>query len=55
MVRDPIIDYKKINLLKTEKIEKKFLKKKYFVSIGRLTHQKIFIFWQSVYEILLKK
>ena len=43
MVRDPIIDYKKINLLKTEKIEKNF-EKKYFVSIGRTTHQKNFLF-----------
>tara|TARA_B100000902_G_scaffold385012_1_gene425866 strand:- start:9846 stop:10985 length:1140 start_codon:yes stop_codon:yes gene_type:complete len=44
LIRDPIIDHKKIDLLKNEKIEKKFLKKRYFVSIGRLTYQKNFLF-----------
>ena len=44
IIRDPIIDHKKINKLKKEKIENKFLKKKYFVSIGRLTSQKNFLF-----------
>ena len=42
IIRDPIIDYKKINFLKRKKIENKFLQKKYFVSIGRLTYQKNF-------------
>ncbi len=55
MVRDPIIDYKKINLLKTEKIEKKFLKKKYFVSIGRLTNQKNFLFLAECLRNIIKE
>lgn len=44
IIRDPIIDHLKINNLKKKKIEYKFFKKKYFVSIGRLTYQKNFLF-----------
>ncbi len=44
LIRDPIIDYNKINLLKKEKIETKFSDKNFFVSIGRLTYQKNFLF-----------
>ena len=45
IIRDPIIDHRKIIKLKNEKIENKFLQKKYFISIGRLTHQKNFLFF----------
>ena len=55
IIRDPIIDHKKINKLKKEKIEKKFLKKKYFVSIGRLTKQKNFLFLAKCIKIIVKK
>ena len=54
MIRDPIIDYKKINLLKKEKLENKFLKKKYFVSIGRLTRQKNFLFLTKCLRKIIK-
>ena len=56
IIRDPIIDHKKINKLKKEKIENKFLKKKYFVSIGRLTSQKNFLFLiRCIKEIINEK
>tara|TARA_B100000029_G_scaffold333190_1_gene325404 strand:+ start:77 stop:1216 length:1140 start_codon:yes stop_codon:yes gene_type:complete len=55
IIRDPIIDHKKINFLKKEKIEKKFSQKKYFVSIGRLTHQKNFLFLIQCLRKILKK
>lgn len=55
IIRDPIIDHKRINKLKKEKIEKKFLKKKYFVSIGRLTKQKNFLFLAKCIKIIVKK
>ena len=54
IIRDPIIDHKKINFLKKEKIEKKFSQKKYFVSIGRLTHQKNFLFLIQCLRKILK-
>ncbi len=54
-LEDPIIDFKKINDLKKEKIEKKFKNKSFFVAIGRLTKQKNFEFLiDSIKEILLK-
>ena len=43
-IEDPIIDLKEINDLKKKKIEKKFLTKKYYIAIGRLTNQKNFSF-----------
>ena len=43
-LEDPIIDLKKINLLKKKPIEKFLLKKKFFVAVGRLTRQKNFLF-----------
>ena len=55
IIRDPIIDYKKINFLKRKKIENKFLQKKYFVSIGRLTYQKNFLFLAQCLKKILKK
>ena len=55
IIRDPIIDHKKINFLKKEKIEKKFSQKKYFVSIGRLTHQKNFLFLIQCLRKILKE
>ncbi len=55
IIRDPVIDHKKINFLKKEKIEKKFSQKKYFVSIGRLTHQKNFLFLIQCLRKILKE
>ena len=55
IIRDPIIDYKKINLLKKEKIENKFLQKRYFVSIGRLTYQKNFLFLTQCLKKIIKE
>ncbi len=55
IVRDPIIDLKKINSLKYKKIEKKLLKKKYFVSIGRLTNQKNFLFLAKCIKNIVKE
>lgn len=55
LVRDPIINYNKINKLKKEKVEKKFLDNKYFVSIGRLTNQKNFLFLVKCLKRILEK
>ena len=55
IIRDPVIDHKKINFLKKEKIEKKFSQKKYFVSIGRLTYQKNFLFLIQCLRKILKE
>ena len=55
IIRDPIIDHKKINKLKKEKIESRFLKKDYFVSIGRLTTQKNFLFLVKCIKKIIKK
>ena len=55
LIRDPIIDYDKINLLKKEKIEPKFSGKKFFVSIGRLTHQKNFLFLTRCLRKIIKR
>lgn len=41
--------------MKKEKIENKFLKKKYFVSIGRLTNQKNFLFLVKCLKNVIKK
>jgi glycosyltransferase involved in cell wall biosynthesis len=42
---DPIIDIKKINIFKKQKLNKKYLlKKEFFISVGRLTEQKNHIF-----------
>lgn len=54
-LEDPIINLKKINLLKKEPIEKKFLKKSFFVAIGRLTKQKNFLFLVNSLSTTLKK
>ena len=42
-IPDPILDIKKINILKKEKLETKF-KKPFFLSVGRFTKQKNHIF-----------
>jgi glycosyltransferase involved in cell wall biosynthesis len=43
VIRDPILSIKKISILRKGKIEEQYLaKKKFIVSIGRLTHQKNF-------------
>ena len=53
-VEDPIIDLDKINFLKKQKIEKKFLNKNYYLSIGRLTVQKNFSFLIKNIEQIIK-
>ena len=53
-IYDPIIDLEKINKLKNIKIEKKYLNKKYFISIGRLSYQKNFIFLVQCVKKILK-
>ena len=55
LIRDPIIDYNKINLLKKEKIEPKFSGKNFFVSIGRLTYQKNFLFLTKCLKKIIKR
>lgn len=55
LIRDPIIDYNKIKLLKKEKIEPKFYGKKFFVSIGRLTYQKNFLFLVKCIRKIIEK
>ena len=55
LIRDPIIDHKKINKLKKEKVENKFLRNRYFVSIGRLTNQKNFLFLVRCIKKIIKK
>ena len=55
LIRDPIIDHNNINKLKKEKIEKNLLKKKYFLSIGRLTNQKNFLFLVKCLQKILEK
>ncbi len=53
---DPIIDIKKINKLKRNKIENKFAKKPFYIAIGRLTRQKNFSFLiESISEIMKSK
>ena len=54
LIYDPVIDLKKINELKIQKIEKKYQKKKYFVAIGRLSHQKNFIFLAKCIKKIVK-
>ena len=44
LLRDPAIDEKEIFINKNIDLPKKFCKKKFLVSIGRLTKQKIFSF-----------
>ena len=54
LIYDPVIDLKKINRLKKEKIENKYRDKKYFISIGRLSHQKNFIFLLKCVKRIIK-
>ena len=56
ILRDPIIDFKKINCLKKKKIKNSFRKNRYFISIGRLTKQKNFLFLlKCIKEIIIKE
>ena len=55
LIRDPIIDYKNINFLKRDSIENQYRRQKYFVSIGRLTEQKNFLFLVKCLKKFLKK
>ena len=53
LLKDPIIDIRKICSFKKESIEEQFNKKSFIVSIGRLTLQKNFDFLiKSIAEIL---
>lgn len=53
-VYDPIINLKEVNRLKRKSIEIQFIKKKYFVSIGRLSYQKNFIFLLKCIKEIIK-
>ncbi len=44
ILRDPIINCKKINLLKNEKINENLISQNYYIAVGRLTNQKNFDF-----------
>ena len=54
LIYDPVIDLKKINELKRQKIENKYQKNKYFIAIGRLSHQKNFIFLVKCIKKIVK-
>ncbi len=53
-IYDPIINLQKINKLKKGKIENKYKKKKYFISIGRLSYQKNFMFLARCIKKIIK-
>ena len=53
-IYDPVINLKYIQKLKSKKIEKNLSKKKFFLSIGRLTKQKNFKFLINCFEKVLK-
>jgi len=55
LIRDPVIDHKKIDNLKKRPIGKFFKNRKYFISIGRLTYQKNFLFLVKCLKRILKK
>lgn len=55
LIRDPIIDHNKIDNLKKQPLEKFFRNKKYFISIGRLTYQKNFLFLVKCLKRILEK
>ena len=55
LIRDPVIDHKKIDNLKKQPIGKFFKNRKYFISIGRLTYQKNFLFLVKCLKRILKK
>lgn len=53
---DPVIEPKKINKLKRDKIENNnFLEKKYILGVGRLTNQKNFLELIESFEVISKK
>lgn len=54
-LRDPIIDHELIKKMKKKKIENHFIKKKFFVSIGRLSRQKNFLFLVKCLKKILEK
>ncbi len=53
-IYDPVIDIEYIHRLKSKKIEERFGKKKFFISIGRLTKQKNFKFLINCFKEVLK-
>ena len=55
LLRDPVIDVKKINQLKKMKIENFLEKKDFLISIGRLTKQKNFSFLIKCFSEITKK
>ncbi len=56
VLKDPIINPSKINHLKRKKINNNlFTKKKYFLSIGRLSKQKNFLFLIKCFSFITKK
>jgi glycosyltransferase involved in cell wall biosynthesis len=55
LIRDPVIDHKMINNLKRHPLKKFFKNRKYFISIGRLTYQKNFIFLVKCLKKIIDK
>ena len=51
---DPIIQVNSINIKKKEKIDDKFLKINYILSIGRLTRQKNFLLLIIAFKEIIK-
>lgn len=54
-IEDPVIDINEINEQKKKKIVNKYKKKKFYVAIGRLTHQKNFTFLVKAFASLQKE
>ena len=55
VLKDPIIDISKINVLKKANTINLFDKKKYFLSIGRFSKQKNFLFLIQCFNLIIKK
>ena len=55
LLYDPILKVNSINMKKKEKIENKFLKNSYILSIGRLTKQKNFSLLISAFKEIIRK
>lgn len=55
LIRDPVIDHNKIDNLKKQPLKKFFRNRKYFISIGRLTYQKNFLFLVKCLKMIIEK
>ncbi len=55
VLKDPIIDISKVNNLKKDKVDYLINKKKYLLSIGRLSKQKNFLFLIKCFNLIVQK